>query len=96
MKNKIPRCVAAQLDVIPFEFEVPPGDLDWVRCNRCDTHLSLHQPDLQSPSRLLGICDGCRRWYLVLMEPGLKSAIMVVVQEDKAFLSTWDPGVESV
>ena len=90
MSSKAPRRVAAHLDVIPFHFEAPPADLDWVRCSRCRDHLSLHQPDLQSPARLLGICDGCRRWYLVLMAPGLASAMMVVLPEDQAFQAAWD------
>ena len=90
MPPKLPRRLAAELDVIPFAFASPPGDLDWVRCARCCSRLALSQPDLQSPARLLGVCEGCRRWYLIVMEPDLGSALMVVLPESREFQAAWE------
>jgi hypothetical protein len=93
MSTKVPRRVATDPDVIRFAFESPPGDPGRVRCARCREDLTLHQPDLQSPGRLLGICGGCRRWYLVVMGPGRDSALMVVVPEDRELRAAWEsPG----
>ena len=90
MFSKAPRRVAAHLDVIPLEFAAPPADLDWVRCAHCHEHLDLHQPDSQSPARFLGVCEGCRRWYLVLIGPGHASAMMVVLPESQEFQAAWE------
>lgn len=32
-------------------------------CPRCDSNLSLHQPDEDLPDRLLATCDFCKAWY---------------------------------
>jgi hypothetical protein len=90
MFSQAPRRVVAQLDVIPFVFESPPGELDWVLCNQCRARLDICQPDIQSPARLLGICSGCLRWYLILMEPGLTSALMVQMPENESFQVAWE------
>jgi hypothetical protein len=70
-----PRRVPVDLDVIPFG--PPPGDLDWVECVDCRGPLELHQPDAQSPDRLLGICTGCGRWYVMLLAVGKPEAVLV-------------------
>jgi hypothetical protein len=33
-------------------------------CPQCEAQLTLHQPDLELPDRLLAICDECKSWYL--------------------------------
>jgi hypothetical protein len=35
------------------------------RCPDCLGVLTLHQPDVESPDRLLGVCPDCRSWFLV-------------------------------
>ena len=39
-------------------------------CPRCEEDeeidLDLHQPDLQQPDRILGICPCCGAWYLLV------------------------------
>ena len=86
MCSKAPCRVAADLDVIPFASESPPADLDWVRCAHCRDRLAPHQPDLDTRPG----CWGSARvagvgWYLVLVEPGLAEAMMVVVPENRVF-----------
>jgi hypothetical protein len=34
-------------------------------CLNCSQPLSLSQPDLDSPERLLGVCGQCKRWFLI-------------------------------
>ena len=48
-------------------------------CLLCHTYLDLHQPDCESPDRLLGICDQCGSWYLVHILPDADEAIMVLL-----------------
>ena len=33
-------------------------------CPNCEAPLTLHQPDLELPDRLLATCDECKSWYL--------------------------------
>ncbi|MGP0064194.1 MAG: hypothetical protein ACLQGP_11420 [Isosphaeraceae bacterium] len=47
-------------------------------CPDCRLLLNLIQPDEIEPSRLLGTCDGCSKWfYLVEIEPDWKSCLMI-------------------
>jgi hypothetical protein len=39
--------------------------LSRVRCPNCGYRMSVHQPDPQSPERLLGTCPACKSWYLM-------------------------------
>lgn len=77
MHPNAPLRVAANLDVIPFSDT--PGDLSWVRCLDCRKELSLHQPDTQAADRLLGICEGCKRWFLIDLIPDKAEATMVLL-----------------
>jgi hypothetical protein len=38
-------------------------------CPACSKALSLSQPDVNTPDRLLGICEGCKRWYVIELPP---------------------------
>jgi hypothetical protein len=33
--------------------------------------MTLHQPDLNLPDRLLATCGECRAWYMIFLGPGL-------------------------
>jgi hypothetical protein len=35
-------------------------------CPSCEQELSLHQPDENVPSQLLGTCDYCSAWYSLI------------------------------
>jgi len=37
---------------------------DALVCRKCESDLTLHQPDTEMPDRLLGTCDKCKTWYL--------------------------------
>ena len=56
-------------------------ELAQVRCLSCDTGLDLHQPDAQSPDRLLGICERCRQWYLLDLLLDEEAAVIVLLPE---------------
>jgi hypothetical protein len=90
MFPRTPRRISTELDVIPFSSTTPPADLGWLVCGSCGLGLQSHQPDSQTPGRLLGTCDGCGRWYLVLLEQDLVSALMVAIPESEAFRSAWE------
>jgi hypothetical protein len=36
-----------------------------IDCSRCNHHLELHQPNLEEPDRMLGICSKCGNWFLI-------------------------------
>ena len=38
--------------------------------------LSLSQPDLDSPERLLGACERCKDWFLIDLIPGQTEALL--------------------
>ena len=35
-------------------------------CTACHVPLNLHQPDEEKPSQLLGTCDCCSRWFVLV------------------------------
>jgi uncharacterized protein YbaR (Trm112 family) len=42
-----------------------PDHLPAILCPDCQDLLTIHQPDIESPDRLLGVCPECRAWFLV-------------------------------
>jgi hypothetical protein len=40
---------------VPFESQA---------CPTCGSTLTFHQPDPQSPQRLLATCSACRTWFI--------------------------------
>jgi hypothetical protein len=55
--------VTTNLDVL--RFPSPPEAPAGVCCLNCAGDLSLSQPDLDSPGRLLGVCGRCKHWFLI-------------------------------
>lgn len=84
MHPNAPLRVPTSLEVIPFS--APPGDLSWVRCLECREELSLHQPDIEAVDRLLGICDACKRWFLIDLVPHKAEALIVFLPEAGSLL----------
>jgi len=66
--------VAAHLDVLrfPVAVERPAG----AHCLNCSAPLSLSQPDLASPDRLLGVCERCKHWFLIDLVPDMSEGLM--------------------
>jgi hypothetical protein len=57
---------------IPLNFELVARAVSsnaWTNslcCTTCQAPLNLHQPDEEQPSQLLGTCDSCFRWFLLV------------------------------
>jgi hypothetical protein len=45
--------------------DTAPDGRPGIRCPSCHDLLAVHQPDIESPDRLLGVCVECRAWYLI-------------------------------
>ncbi len=68
MKRGLPvKKVSAHLDVLrfPAAAEHPLA----AQCLNCSVRLMLFQPDLDSPERLLGVCQRCKHWFLIDLIP---------------------------
>lgn len=75
MKRKLPvKKVAAELDVLRFPAAVEHPVR--AHCLHCDSTLSLSQPDLDSPDRLLGVCGQCKRWFFIHLIPDQTEGIL--------------------
>ena len=59
--------VPTELDVLLFPAAVERPVR--ARCLNCDLPLSLSQPDLDSPERLLGVCEQCKHWFFIHLIP---------------------------
>jgi hypothetical protein len=68
------RKVSADLDVLRF----PAAIMHPFRAQflNCSLPLSVSQPDLRSPDRLLGVCARCRHWFLIALIPDLTEGIL--------------------
>ncbi len=89
--NPAPRRVLAPLDLLPFPR--PRQAHAPIACPNCSSPLTLHQPDPESPERLLGVCDGCKHWYLVDLPVGRADGVLVGLPDDEVVraLSREDP-----
>lgn len=83
MHRKRQLSVPASLDVIPFARAA--DDPDSIGCPDCGMPLDTHQPDVDSPDRLVGVCLGCRRWYMILADPGEADVLMVLLPDRQWF-----------
>ncbi len=66
---------SAQLHFLRFPalFEEPVA----AECLNCASDLTLHQPDMNSPERLLGVCESCKHWYLIDLLPDLTDGVFM-------------------
>ncbi len=55
---------ALESRAIPAESSGNSNGLD---CPDCKSRMDLHQPDMQNPRRILGICPECQGWNLIDM-----------------------------
>jgi hypothetical protein len=64
------RCEATPLAITSQGVEPP-------QCRTCEAKLTLHQPDEDSPERLLGTCAGCGGWYLIeILQDGTEAFLL--------------------
>jgi hypothetical protein len=77
--DRLVKKVSAPLDVLhfPTATENPNGP----SCLNCSSRLSLSQPDMELPERLLGICEQCKRWFLIDMVSDQGEGTMVRLPE---------------
>jgi hypothetical protein len=83
--------VTAKLELL--RFPAPPLNAVRACCLHCSSPLTLHQPDTQTPERLLGICEECQHWFLIDMLPNLTEGVMVRLPDHQVLrdLSHEDP-----
>jgi len=75
MQRDLPvKKVSADLDVLRFPAAVERPVR--AHCLNCSLPLSLSQPDLNSPERLLGVCEHCKHWFLIDLIPDLTEGIL--------------------
>jgi hypothetical protein len=73
-----------------------PEDLDDGGCLACEGALDLHQPDVGSPDRVVGVCIGCGRWYLLDSIPGSDEAVMVMLPDGESLQKALKANRQSV
>jgi hypothetical protein len=73
-RERLIKKVSADLDLLrfPAAVEHPVS----AHCLNCSLPLSLCQPDLNSPERLLGICERCKHWFLIDLIPDLTEGVL--------------------
>jgi hypothetical protein len=60
-------------------FRAKDGELPRIRCRRCNALLQIHQPELETPERLLGTCPECHQWCLIESPAGQGWATIAAV-----------------
>ena len=60
-------------------FSTAPENFDAARCLACDVYLELVQPGINSPDRLIGICERCQAWYVIDFDASTADAVMVLL-----------------
>ncbi len=55
-----------------------------VGCADCGASLEVHQPDMSLPERLLGTCEQCGAWYLVVCRASRLDVVIMRMPEDAA------------
>ena len=79
--------IAASLTMRMVRFSTLPENYDEGRCLVCDGTLDLHQPDVRSPERVIGVCEVCGNWYMIDLIPGTEEAVMASLPDGQAFLN---------
>ena len=67
--------VTPRLDLLHFPargYEVVSTE-----CPNCTSYLTLIQPDLALPNRLIGACEQCKHWYLIDTVPDVSEGTML-------------------
>jgi hypothetical protein len=89
--QRLVKSVAAKLDLL--RFPAPPARAVRACCLHCSSPLALHQPDPDSPERLLGVCERCKHWFLIDLPPKQSEGVMVRLPDTEVIrdLSHEDP-----
>jgi hypothetical protein len=83
----------AGLDVL--RFPTPVERPFRTHCPNCSLPLSLLQPDIDSPDRLLGVCKRCEHWFLIHLIADQTEGLLCQLPDFKVIreLSFDDPSV---
>src|SRR4051794_27134205 len=73
--QRLVKSVSAKLDLL--RFPAPPVRAVSACCLHCSSPLALHQPDPDSPERLLGVCEQCKHWFLIDLRSEQSEGVMV-------------------
>jgi hypothetical protein len=67
---------APVVDPVVVSLELFPLDnLFEVECPKCSAPLVLHQPDIDLPEHMLGVCSECQAWYLLNASAGVMALL---------------------
>jgi hypothetical protein len=66
-RDSVVKKVTAELEMLHFPAAVEQSI--GAHCLSCSLPLSLSQPDLDTPSRLLGVCEHCKHWFFIELIP---------------------------
>jgi hypothetical protein len=79
--QRLVKRVSTKLELL--RFPSPPVGAVRACCLHCSTPLALHQPDSDSPERLLGVCEQCKHWFLIDLLPKKSEGVMVRLPDTK-------------
>ena len=71
MSSVSPRPVTVLVPLAVSRSRTDPEAPTEASCLACGDPLSIHQPDVNAPERLLGTCDACGAWHLVDADRGV-------------------------
>jgi hypothetical protein len=61
-------------------------------CPDCQLPLDLHQPDEELPAQLLGICESCSKWFLVVeVEPDWSGTLLFELPSAETIRELFSP-----
>ncbi len=61
----VPRLHPQKLQLVAREV-ITGSQAVFSECPNCEVALTLQQPDIQEPGELLGICECCLSWFLIV------------------------------
>lgn len=64
-----------------------------VECASCGAFLDLHQPDMGRPERLLGTCEACGDWYLILPHDDRDTTLLRLPEEAEIVRGPESPAI---
>lgn len=83
---------AAKATILPFVVRTitPGGETQTLNCPACECPLNLIQPDEGDPCRLLGTCESCSAWgLLVELEPDWQKALLIEVPDGEELFRSY-------
>jgi hypothetical protein len=91
MKTDHPKKVSTSLNML--RFPSPSESRVETLCLHCASPLAIHQPDVETPERLLGTCESCKHWFLIDLVREWSEGVIVWLPDSEVVrdLSNADP-----